>query len=138
MASITALRNELSKKKVEELEELFRDAGIEFFRTGSNLNTLTFECGEINGETIYGSIKFTLHKTGYSLDDEIEEYEMLLEEREKKEKDKARKAAKALKDREAREAKAKAKKVLEEREKERRKAILAAAREKEDNSSEAE
>ena len=85
MASITAQSPELTADKVKWLEDILNEAGVEFFRTGSNLATITFDCGEIEGKPVYGSIKFTLHKTDYNLDDEIEEFEMLLEEKKKAE-----------------------------------------------------
>lgn len=130
MASITAQRAALTSDKVQWLEKIFNDAGVEYFRTGSNLATLTFECGEIEGKPVYGSIKFTLHKADYNLDDEIEEFEMLLEEKEKKAEEKRRRDAKALKDKAAREAKAAEKKAIEEREKEKRREYLASLGEK--------
>ena len=130
MASITAQRAALTAKRVKWLEEIFNNAGVEYFRTGDNLATMTFECGEIEGKPVYGSIKFTLHKADYNLDDEIEEFEMLLEEKEKKAEEKRRRDAKALKDKAAREAKAAEKKALEEKERERRREYLASLEEK--------
>ena len=130
MASITAQRAALTAERVKWLEEIFNNAGVEYFRTGDNLATMTFECGEIEGKPVYGSIKFTLHKADYNLDDEIEEFEMLLEEKEKKAEEKRRRDAKALKDKAAREAKAAEKKALEEKERERRREYLASLKEK--------
>lgn len=130
MASITAQRAALTTERVKWLEEIFNNAGVEYFRTGDNLATMTFECGEIEGKPVYGSIKFTLHKADYNLDDEIEEFEMLLEEKEKKAEEKRRRDAKALKDKAAREAKAAEKKALEEKERERRREYLASLEEK--------
>ena len=130
MASITAQRAALSAERVKWLEEIFNNAGVEYFRTGDNLATMTFECGEIEGKPVYGSIKFTLHKADYNLDDEIEEFEMLLEEKEKKAEEKRRRDAKALKDKAAREAKAAEKKALEEKEREKRREYLASLEEK--------
>lgn len=130
MASITAQRATLTAERVKWLEEIFNNAGVEYFRTGNNLATMTFECGEIEGKPVYGSIKFTLHKADYNLDDEIEEFEMLLEEKEKKAEEKRRRDAKALKDKATREAKAAEKKVLEEKERERRREYLASLEEK--------
>ena len=49
----------------------------------NDFQTLTFDCGEIEGETRYGSVKFTLHKAGWDLDDAIEEFEERLEKEEK-------------------------------------------------------
>lgn len=130
MASITAQRAELTADKVKWLEDILNEAGVEFFRTGSNLATITFDCGEIEGKPVYGSIKFTLHKTDYNLDDEIEEFEMLLEEKKKKAEEKRRRDAKALKDKAVKEAKAAEKKAIEEREKEKRREYLASLGEK--------
>lgn len=131
MASITAQRAALTADRVKWLEEIFNNAGVEYFRTGSNLATMTFECGEIEGKPVYGSIKFTLHKADYNLDDEIEEFEMLLEEKEKKAEEKKRRDAKALKDKAMREARAAEKKAIEDRKREKRKEALAAAKEEE-------
>ena len=130
MASITAQRAALTAERVKWLEEIFNNAGVEYFRTGNNLATMTFECGEIEGKPVYGSIKFTLHKADYNLDDEIEEFEMLLEEKEKKAEEKRRGDAKALKDKAAREAKAAEKKALEEKKREKRREYLASLEEK--------
>ena len=130
MASITAQRAALTAERVKWLEEIFNNAGVEYFRTGNNLATMTFECGEIEGKPVYGSIKFTLHKADYNLDDEIEEFEMLLEEKEKKAEEKRRRDAKALKDKATREAKAAEKKALEEKEREKRREYLASLEEK--------
>ena len=130
MASITAQRAALTAERVKWLEEIFNNAGVEYFRTGNNLATMTFECGEIEGKPVYGSIKFTLHKADYNLDDEIEEFEMLLEEKEKRAEEKRRRDAKALKDKAAREAKAAEKKALEEKEREKRREYLASLEEK--------
>lgn len=130
MASITAQRATLTAERVKWLEEIFNNAGVEYFRTGDNLATMTFECGEIEGKPVYGSIKFTLHKADYNLDNEIEEFEMLLEEKEKKAEEKRRRDAKALKNKAAREAKAAEKKALEEKEREKRREYLASLEEK--------
>lgn len=131
MASITEQRNELSMKKVKELEEIFYKAGIEFYRTGSNFNTLTYECGEIDGKPVYGSIKFTLHKDDYDLDDKIEEFEMFFEERKQKAKEKERKKISLEKKEAIKKSKAAERKTIEEREKERRREYLASLKENE-------
>lgn len=131
MASITEQRNELSMKKVKELEEIFYKAGIEFYRTGPNFNTLTYECGEIDGKPVYGSIKFTLHKDDYDLDDKIEEFEMFFEERKQKAKEKERKKASLEKKEAIKKSKAAERKTIEEREKERRREYLASLKENE-------
>ena len=118
--SVTAMRNELTKRSVEELEEIFRNADIEFYRTGANFNTLTYLVGEINGKEVYGSIKFTLHKENYNLDDEIEEYELLLEDRSKKVQEKELRDRKALKEQEDKARKAAEKRDIAARAKEKR------------------
>lgn len=129
MASVTAQRATLTAEKVKWIEEIFSKAGIEYFRTGNNLSTLTFDCGEIEGKPVYGSIKFTLHKADYNLDDEIEEFEMLLEEKEKKAEEKKKREARALKDKAAREARLAEKKALEEKERTKRREFLASRQE---------
>lgn len=129
MASMTSKRAALTAEKVEWIEDIFYKAGIEFFRTGNNLSTLTFNCGEIDGEQVYGSIKFTLHKSDYNLDDEIEEFEVLLEEKKKKAEDKAKREAKASKEKAIKAVKAAEKKAIEEREREKRKEYLSSKKE---------
>ena len=126
MANLTtsAQRTQLTLQAVQDLEKIFQDNDIEFFRTGANLNTITYVVGEIDDKEVYGSIKFTLHKSDYDLDEEIEEYEMLLEERDKKAKEKELRNKKALKDREERARKAAEKKEIEERAKEKRRKAL--------------
>lgn len=120
MASVTAMRNELTKRCMVELEDIFRDADIEFYRTGANFNTITYLAGEINGKEVYGSIKFTLHKEDYNLDDEIEEYELLYEDRNKKAQEKQLRDRKALKDKEERIRKAAEKKEIEAKAREKK------------------
>lgn len=88
--SITEQRNNLSKKIVSEIEEMFIKNGYEIFRTGDNLSTITIPCGEIAGKELYGSWKFTLHKADYDLDDEIEAFEDKLARDEKKTKERAK------------------------------------------------
>ena len=82
-------REKLSREVIEKLEGILEDAGFEIYRTGDNMNTITFPIEENEGKTTYGSIKFTLHKENYDLDKEIEEFEMVLEEKQKKEAEKA-------------------------------------------------
>lgn len=131
MASITAQRAALALEKVKWLENIFDKAGIEYYRTGNNLSTLTFECGEIDNKLLYGSIKFTLHKADYNLDDEIEEFEMLLEEKQKKAEEKEKRDEKALKDKAIREAKVAEKKAIEEKIREKRREYLSSLESKE-------
>lgn len=78
-------KNKFSQKIVERIQECLAPEFGDIFQTGDNFNTLTFEAGEFNGSTLYGSVKFTLHKPTYNLDDEIEVFEDFYEMRMKKE-----------------------------------------------------
>ena len=64
--------------------------------TSDNYNTLTFEVGQFKDQDLYGSVKFTLHKPSYNLDDEIEIFEDFYAMREKQtaEKNKTKEAVK--------------------------------------------
>ena len=53
------------------------------FSTGDNLTTLTFDTN-FNGEPAWASLKLTLHKPNYNLDEEIEKFELMWEEKEMK------------------------------------------------------
>lgn len=81
-------KNKFSKEIVERIESCLADEFGDIFRTGDNFNTLTFEVGEFNGKELYGSVKFTLHKPTYNLDEEIEMFEDFYAMREKKLSDK--------------------------------------------------
>lgn len=81
-------KNKFSKEIVERIESCLADEFGDIFRTGDNFNTLTFEVGEFNGKELYGSVKFTLHKPTYNLDEEIEVFEDFYAMREKKLSDK--------------------------------------------------
>lgn len=78
-------KNKFSATIVERIEKCLADEFGDIFRTGDNFNTLTFEVGEFNGKNLYGSVKFTLHKSTYNLDEEIEVFEDFYEMRVKKE-----------------------------------------------------
>lgn len=107
MANATEQRNAITTAVVARLEEMFNaEFNNEIYRTGDNLTTITFEAGEVDGQTVYGSIKFTLHKSNYNLDDEIEKYYAKEEEKALKAKLAAEK--KAEKERKLAEQKAKA------------------------------
>lgn len=94
----TEITNEIMIKLEDSLRTTFED---DIFYTGDNLTTLTFLAGQVNGEDVYGSIKFTLHKAAYDLDEEIEKYELFREEKELKAKARAqKKEADAKKDKE--------------------------------------
>lgn len=78
-------KNKFSQKIVERIQECLVPEFGDIFQTGDNFNTLTFEAGEFKGQPLYGSVKFTLHKPTYNLDDEIEVFEDFYEMRMKKE-----------------------------------------------------
>jgi hypothetical protein len=113
----TAIRNELTVKAVAQLAEILTNAGIEVTRT-KDFQTLTYKVGEVdNGTkqyTAYGSIKFTLHKSDFDLDDAVYEYNDKVEMTEKRKTELAEKKAKAEADRQARKAKREADKALKE------------------------
>ena len=77
-------RNKFSSTIVERIEKCLAAEFGDIFRTGDNFNTLTFEVGEFNGDELYGSVKFTLHKPTYNLDEEIEIFEDFYDMRVKK------------------------------------------------------
>ena len=77
-------KNKFSAAIVERIEKCLAAEFGDIFRTGDNFNTLTFEVGEFNGDELYGSVKFTLHKPSYNLDEEIEVFEDFYEMRAKK------------------------------------------------------
>lgn len=131
MSLTRAQREAISIECVKELEEMLFQAKGEIFRTCDNMNTITWQVSEDNGKPIYGSIKFTLHKDDYDLDNKIEEFEYFNAERKKKaelekEKEKLRK-----KEQEKRKAKAAEKKAIEEREKKKRQEYLASIKNEE-------
>lgn len=78
-------KNKFSAAIVERIGKCLAEEFGDIFRTGDNFNTLTFETGEFKGQPLYGSVKFTLHKPTYNLDDEIEVFEDFYEMRMKKE-----------------------------------------------------
>ena len=78
-------KNKFSAAIVERIEKCLAEEFGDIFKTGDNFNTLTFEVGEFNGKNLYGSVKFTLHKPTYNLDEEIEVFEDFYEMRAKKE-----------------------------------------------------
>lgn len=91
-------RNKKTASIMERLERILSEEFGEIFRTGANLNTITF-CVSEEGETeAFGSVKFTLHKANYNLDDEIEEFEDFREQKLKAEELKAQKKALKEKD----------------------------------------
>ena len=98
MASITEQRNKISADMMTRLEEMFnKEFNYEIYLTGDNVTTISFQAGEINDEPVYGSVKFTLHKSNWDLDAEIDKYNEVVEERELKAKLRAQ--AKADKER---------------------------------------
>ena len=117
MATETAIRNELTTATVAKLAEALNAAGIETTNT-KDFQTLTFKVGEVNSGTkqytAYGSIKFTLHKSDFDLDEAIYDYNDKVEQTEKRKKELAEKKAKAEADRAAKKAKREAEKALKE------------------------
>lgn len=115
MASTMQIREEITRDFVQKLEDVLRENFDEdIFYTSENLNTLTFLCGEVDGKKVYGSVKFTLHKSNYNLDEEIEKYELKREEKELKAKVTAQKKKEQLKKAEERKAKAAARQERQE------------------------
>ena len=113
----TAIRNELTTKAVADLIELLTNAGVEVTRT-KDFQTLTYKVGDVdNGTknyTAYGSIKFTLHKSDFVLEDAEFEYQDKVEMTAKRQAELAEKKAKAEADRAAKKAKREADKALKQ------------------------
>lgn len=86
-------KNVFSAGVVERIEKCLSKEFGDIFHTGDNFNTLTFEVGEFSGKELLGSVKFTLHKESYNLDDEIEVFEDFYEMRMKKLLEKKKKEA---------------------------------------------
>ena len=86
-------KNVFSAGIVERIEKCLSEEFGDIFHTGDNFNTLTFEVGEFGGKELLGSVKFTLHKESYNLDDEIEVFEDFYEMRMKKLLEKQKKEA---------------------------------------------
>ena len=103
--SSTEQRNEITRNIMDKLAEVLSPIFGDIFYTGENFNTITFSAGEVDGKETFGSIKFTLHKANYNLDDEIDKYELFREERELKEKLKAEKKKEQLKKAQEKQAK---------------------------------
>lgn len=86
-------KNVFSAGIVERIEKCLAAEFGDIFHTGDNFNTLTFEVGEFGGKELLGSVKFTLHKESYNLDEEIENFEDFYEMRMKKLLEKQKKEA---------------------------------------------
>jgi hypothetical protein len=86
-------KNVFSAGVVERIEKCLSEEFGDIFHTGDNFNTLTFEVGEFGGKELLGSVKFTLHKESYNLDEEIEVFEDFYEMRMKKLLEKKKKEA---------------------------------------------
>ena len=110
----TAIRNEMTIATVNKLYETLENAGFIVDRT-KDLQTLTFEVGEVDSGTkqytAYGSVKFTLHKSDFVLDEAIGEYEATVKERENRANLLAEKKALAEKERAEKKAKREAAKA---------------------------
>lgn len=89
-------RAKFSAGIVERIESALAKEFGDIYRTSDNYNTLTFEVGQFKDQDLYGSVKFTLHKPSYNLDDEIEIFEDFYAMREKQtaEKNKTKEAVK--------------------------------------------
>ena len=89
-------RAKFSAGIVERIESALAKEFGDIYRTSDNYNTLTFEVGQFKDQDLYGSVKFTLHKPSYNLDDEIEIFEDFYAMREKQtaEKNKMKEAVK--------------------------------------------
>ena len=122
--SMTELRNEITAKVMEQLETMLDAADIGFYHTGDNMNTLTWLVDEVNGEEIWGSIKFTLHKSNFDIKEKIEDYEILMETRKKAAEEKARKQAANEKEKARKQAEREAKQLAAQRSKEEKKSQL--------------
>ena len=65
---------EYTAKIVEKLAAVLeKEFGFIYYT--NDLQTLTIECEDYPDGARYGSIKFTLHKADWDLDDAIDEYE---------------------------------------------------------------
>ena len=111
----TAIRNELTTKAVANLMDALTSAGFKVERT-KDFQTLTYEVGTVDSGTknytAYGSVKFTLHKSDFNLDDAIFEYTDKVEQTNKRAAELAEKKAKAEADRAAKKAKREADKAV--------------------------
>ena len=132
MANMNEMRANLTKEFVDKLEALFTEAGLAPFKTGATYNQFSFEFDPLtdDGEPLYGSVKFTLHKGNWDWYKEKESYEMYMEERELKAKAKVERDKEALAKRAEREAKLAAKAAHDAEVERRRKEQLEADREK--------
>lgn len=131
MSLTRAQREAISIECVKELEEMLFHAKGEIFRTCDNMNTITWQVSSDEGKPIYGSIKFTLHKDDYDLDNKIEEFEYYDAERKKKAELEKKKEALRKAEQEKKKAKAAEKKSLEEKEKKKRQEYLASIKNEE-------
>ena len=102
-------RLKFSRNVVERIRVCLEKEFGDVFQTNDNYATLTFEVGEFKGTELFGSVKFTLHKEDYDLDEAIEIFEDFDMMREKRAEELARKRAEEEKKAQEREAKRKAK-----------------------------
>lgn len=82
----TEQRNQITELNMEKITAALDAIYDEVCFTGDNFTTRSFVAGEVNGEPVYGSVKFTLHKANWDLDKEIDKYDAKWEERELKNK----------------------------------------------------
>ena len=103
-------KNKFSADIVNRIEKCLVAEFGDVFHTGDNFNTLTFEVGSFGGNDLYGSVKFTLHKPTYDLDEAVEDFEDFFEMREKNAAEAERKRLAKEKAEQEKEAKRQAKK----------------------------
>ncbi len=120
--TVTKQREKIVNSTMEKIIEILEENKIIYDRT-KDFQTLTFECGEIEKSdgvkcNLYGSIKFTLHKDDFNLDDAIFEFEDKIKAKEEREKILEEKHKKALEDKAKREQKKKEMEEKKKREKE--------------------
>ena len=93
MANATEQRKKITEDTMRKLEEVMQTISDDVTYTGDNVTTLTWIAGEVDGAPVYGSIKFTLHKSNWDFDKEMEKYFDKVEEMELKAKLAAQKKA---------------------------------------------
>ena len=125
MANATEQRKKITEDTMRKLEEAMNAIYDDVTYTGDNVTTLTFEAGEVDGKTVYGSIKFTLHKSNWDLNKEMEKYFDKVEEMELKAREAAQKKAEKERKLAAQKAKAEARQAQEDREMNKRKKSIA-------------
>lgn len=109
----TAMNNDLRTKMFSDLMEALKKAGYELIQTDST--SVDFYVTREDDTELAVTLKATLHKEDYDMDEKVEEFQMKLDEQKKKQEEKERKAAENAKKKAEREAK-KTSKVKEKEE----------------------